>query len=99
MRQIHDYAHCTIIWLGPASNDSDLAMNFIVELWHLMNSDKWQHDAKDLEVLLSGYPLDAPEWIVLARLLHHAWFCCVWVLQEVAVSKSLVIQHGDKPVL
>jgi hypothetical protein len=99
MRQIHDYAHCTIIWLGPASNNSDLAMNFIVELWHLMNSDKWRHDAKDLEVLLSDYPLDAPEWIALARLLRHAWFCRVWVLQEVAVSKSLVIQHGDKPVL
>lgn len=75
MNRIYATAERTIVWLGPAANESDMILK------------KLEEGKIDMHHLL---PLLYGTYLLMTR----SWWSRVWVLQEVALSKSVVIQCG-----
>ena len=96
MRHIFEKAHFTFAWLGPVSENSDLAMAFLAGLGYLMGLPKWVDEPQKVELLLNSYPPELPCWVALSNLLHRPWFTRVWILQEVAVPKRISLFCGDR---
>lgn len=74
MRSIYELASRVVIWLGEASDDSDLAMDLLADI----------HRAgpKNYKASLGS----SKSWDALGQVYYRPWFSRVWVLQETAVS-------------
>ena len=94
MRQIYQCSHETFVWLGPASSDSDMAMEFMDELYDLMRSKKWRLDSSDV-VLVGSFPYDSPKWLALENLVKRPYFGRAWIVQEISASKSVIMFCGS----
>ncbi|MCJ1405295.1 hypothetical protein MMC11_008522 [Xylographa trunciseda] len=97
MEQIYRQASVVNVWLGDRSADSDQAMQFVVELVNTLVP--LQH--KQLESLefkrLRNYglrPKTDDAWQALRRLLARPWFSRVWVIQELAMCKEVLVMCG-----
>jgi hypothetical protein len=86
MDAIYRSAARTIIWLGEAFEDSDLAMDTVQNYrpMSLANFDELD-------------PLD-PKWVALRKLLRRHWWSRLWVLQEALLSRDPIIRCGDREV-
>ena len=85
MGEIYTRAEETFIWLGPASVDSDLAMDTIAVV---TGADMEEPRLSELQ--------DA--WKAITSLLRRKWFTRVWVLQEAFLSKQPIAKCGDKEI-
>jgi hypothetical protein len=87
MSKIYQEAHDVLVWLGEEELDSDAAMEFVSHLLdpRFLSEDNWP----------STY---ARGFYALAHLLERPWFSRVWVLQEVAYAKDVVIKCGQREV-
>ncbi len=85
MGEIYARAKETIIWLGPASVDSDLAMDTVAMI-----------NRADLQEPRFSELRDA--WRAITSLLRRKWWTRVWVLQEAFLSKQPVAKCGDKEI-
>jgi hypothetical protein len=92
MRSVYSKARRVLVWLGPADDGSDEAMQLVQRL----NG----RDARAGNPLLSFTgagiaPVSHPVWGYLADLFNRPYFQRVWVVQEVALSQSATVLCGS----
>jgi hypothetical protein len=78
MGTIFERAQNVVVWLGPESEDSDLAVTTISKI----------HSVADLEAI------EEPAWTALENLFSRSWFYRVWVLQEFKRGQNLFFKCG-----
>ncbi|KAK2762899.1 heterokaryon incompatibility protein [Colletotrichum kahawae] len=84
MDRIYSQATETLIWLGGAENDSDLAMNTIHRL-HI--NDIWN---------ITADTFSEQELVAIIALQARGWWSRTWVIQEILLSPNPVFLCGSK---
>lgn len=106
MGDIYSKASRVVVWLGPAQDDSHLAIEVMSYLgsqievnWHddAMRSAPGASDLtlSDRRVFL---PVKGELWRPIFDLLSRPWFDRLWVRQEIYLATSAVVFCGDKEV-
>lgn len=94
MADIYSFANATDIWLGPESDDSALAIEFLLELKEILPSiSETRHpNSLPLEIVVERKTAETggKKWAAVNKLLNRPWFSRVWVLQEVALASGFV---------
>jgi hypothetical protein len=85
MRHIYSIAEKTCVWLGPPADNSDDAMDFIASSGSI--------NVRDLRSAGKGVPS-----LALGALFARSWWTRVWVIQEILLSKEIIVKCGDKEV-
>ncbi|KAH6857146.1 heterokaryon incompatibility protein-domain-containing protein [Chaetomium sp. MPI-CAGE-AT-0009] len=98
MADIYRLARRVVIWLGPASMDSTLAMSTLSHLGAQVevsiNQVRFRSpSASEPEWYHSSHPLPyGPEtWAALLSFVERSWFERLWVWQEAALSNSQAV--------
>lgn len=106
MGDIYSKASRVVVWLGPAQNDSHLAMETMGWLGSQIEMN-WQDDAmksapgaSDPTVADRGVilPVKGELWRPIFELLSRPWFDRLWIRQEIYLATSAVVLCGDKEV-
>ena len=84
MADIYQTATHVCVWLGPPSEDSSIALDFISRVVNL--------DEFDLLVTDSSA---AKHWGALSSLMKRKWFSRRWVVQEIALAKRATLYCGS----
>lgn len=97
MGKLYSKSEQTLVWLGSAYDESDLAMDFMVQLLKAIESFP-DPTAIEAALLLKALNVEegAPEWKALAQLFDRPWLRRVWVIQEVALSDTVRVACGSK---
>jgi len=96
MDDVYSHAKQTIVWLGKASNDSDLALNFVTAINDALSALRGSVGMTEkllLEATSTRY--NSPQWQALGNLLARPWFQRIWVIQEIALSQDVRVTCGD----
>jgi hypothetical protein len=100
MNEIYQQAHAVWVWLGPASHDSDLAMNVMDKVSMFPEDMKGEHSRpiKWVNRLLydSSY---AAHRLALCHLFRRSYWKRLWVVQELvlgACTDSPMLCCGDR---
>ncbi|KAI4092272.1 MAG: hypothetical protein LQ348_004100 [Seirophora lacunosa] len=95
MNVIFANARSVLIWLGPAADDSDVAMEFLAGLNKILTLEP-----KDPEIIQHIRRTTAPimdsSWNAITKLYERRWFRRLWVIQEVALARHALVQCGKK---
>ncbi|KAF9891424.1 hypothetical protein FE257_004280 [Aspergillus nanangensis] len=90
-----------VVWLGLASSDSSEAIEALDYIGKqvVITTDKWTFtspEAVEIEWCYSNFviPYAIEIWQAINSLLHRAWFNRVWVVQEIQLSTTAVLQCG-----
>ena len=95
MRDVFVSAHKVLVWLGPSTKDSDLAMDSIAPLDGAIGVLPQSWFALDaIRSRLSGQ--DDPIWPALADLYTRSWYDRLWVLQEAILAKDIEVLCGNR---
>jgi len=112
MGNIYSQANWVILWLGPATHDTDILMDSLKQLqeksikyackdWKLAD-ERWMDLWLSVQPTLRSqhrYPgLVTRQRRGMECLLGRPWFKRVWILQEVANAKAAVFCSGTKSV-
>jgi hypothetical protein len=98
MKTIYENASSVLVWLGPASNDSDRIMDCAME-----NGPAYV-EAGVVKTYLEASPnmgnlLKGPQMAKLVdslhSLLYRDYWHRVWVLQEIAVARNVIVACGN----
>lgn len=92
MGEVYTRAKRVIIWLGEARWGSEMAMRNIRD-WGLF----YAHSSEATDSIFQdklGNIFDNAAWNATHSLLARNWWFRIWVLQEVAVSRSAVLKCG-----
>lgn len=84
MAAVYSRAESVCVWLGEASPDSNLALNFISRIVNLDDFDRLVADRRTPQ-----------EWAALSSLMRRAWFSRRWVVQEIALAARATLYCGD----
>ncbi|KAF4438881.1 HET-domain-containing protein [Fusarium austroafricanum] len=96
MREIYSRARQVLVWLGQGDEISRKAFS------HLLHGPRFSVSRE-----LIGFDLGIPyrtrynfivDWMYLKGLLERPWFRRLWVLQEVAYGKKVVLIAGEERV-
>lgn len=87
MTQIYTKATHISVWLGEASTDSNLALDFITRILNLEDFERLMLDQRTPQ-----------EWAALASLMKRQWFGRRWVVQEIALARRATLYCGDAHV-
>lgn len=92
MRHIYGLASTTIVWLGEETEKSAIAMKFVNEL-----------SVPDFQQILVTSDLtremEDERWQALGQdIMKRSWWERVWVVQEVALSKNIIVLCGKHSV-
>jgi hypothetical protein len=106
MESIYSRAKQVIVWLGPSSTDSALAIETMGRLGDGMTFDsgsgKFSIRAGSLADLLDNEfePLKSlrPAWFAIKDLLNRQWFSRLWVYQEIALASTATVVIGHHSV-
>ncbi|KAK3318730.1 heterokaryon incompatibility protein-domain-containing protein [Apodospora peruviana] len=82
MARIYVIAACVIVWLGKAADESDEALQVLDEAAENAQEGR-QHS-----------PISESSQQAIFTLLERPWFQRVWILQEVATARNVVIKCG-----
>lgn len=101
MSYIYKEADQVVVWLGPGSVDSGIAMrtlSFIGEQV-VTTMDSWilaSPEAVELDWCYSavGLPYESDTWITVNSFLSRDWFNRVWILQEIHLASNAILQCG-----
>lgn len=85
MPKIYSQAADVVIHLGEATENSDLAVNFIVEC-----------DSPTSKTSSLSYPKSEPLIQALNSFFRRPWFTRVWIIPEVILSSSGTAYYGKK---
>ena len=94
MRDIYVSAHKVLVWLGPSTKGSDLAMDSIVPLDEsigVLPQSRFAHNG--ISSRLPGQ--DDPFWPALVDLYARPWYDRLWVLQEAILAKDIEVLCGN----
>ena len=95
MRDVYVSAHKVLVWLGPSTKDSDLAMDTIMPLDEAIGV--LPQDRFALNPSPSCLPgQDDPFWPALVDLYKRPWYDRLWVLQEVILAKDVDVLCGNR---
>ena len=84
MAEVYSRATSVCVWLGEASEDSNLALNFISRIVNLDDFDRLVADRRTPQ-----------EWAALSSLMRRTWFSRRWVVQEIALAARATLYCGD----
>ena len=84
MADVYSKAQSVCVWLGEATLDSDLALNFISRIVNLDDFDRLVADRRTPQ-----------EWAALSSLMRMPWFSRRWVVQEIALAARATLYCGD----
>ena len=84
MADIYSKATSVCVWLGEASPDSNLALNFISRIVKLDEFDSLVADERTPQ-----------EWAALSSLMRRPWFSRRWVVQEIALAARAILYCGN----
>ena len=84
MADIYSKATSVCVWLGEASPDSNLALNFISRIVKLDEFDSLVADERTPQ-----------EWAALSSLMRRPWFSRRWVVQEIALATRAILYCGN----
>lgn len=91
MSAIYRGARVTVVWLGEASDDSDVAMDFL----HLLAAqDVRQPPSQDVAEVRHA----RDEWRAVAGLLAREWWGRTWTLQEFLMGEETVMYCGGSSI-
>ena len=102
MGEIYENAKRTLVWLGDAADDSDLAMDSLPRLLNIvqtMEPNVFPPYASAWPDILLRYGLpavDEPVWHALQALFSRQWFYRLWTLQEVVLARDPVVLCGSR---
>ena len=95
MRDVYVSAHKVLVWLGPSTKGSDLAMDSIPPLDEsigVLPRDRFAQDPSP-----SCLPdQNDPFWPALVDLYKRPWYDRLWVLQEVILAKDIDVLCGNR---
>ena len=99
MRDIYVSAHKVLLWLGPSTVGSDLAMDSIAPLDEsigvLLDLPQSRFPRDDIcSRLLPGQ--DDAFWPALVDLYSRPWYGRLWVLQEAILAKDVEVLCGNR---
>ena len=98
MRHVYVSAHKVLLWLGPSTKGSDLAMDSIAPLDEAIGVLHQSRFAQD--GILSRLPgQDDPFWPALVDLYTRPWYDRLWVLQEAILAKDIEVLCGNRSML
>ncbi|PCD41064.1 hypothetical protein AU210_003623 [Fusarium oxysporum f. sp. radicis-cucumerinum] len=99
MRNIYQKASSTVIWLGPAADNSAEALSLIPKLLQARARDEEEGIRTDLLATggeRRGFPAPYSQvWYDLFAVLKRDWFYRAWIVQEVSVSPHATVLCGD----
>ncbi|KAK4167354.1 ankyrin repeat-containing domain protein [Cladorrhinum sp. PSN259] len=95
MAKIYAKAIRVVVWLGKAADDSDHALRAIRKAAEEHNTDFVIGDTNQDTNYNST--LDETQHAIL-KLLERPWFQRIWVLQEVAAARSILIKCGPTEI-
>lgn len=84
MADVYSTAESVCVWLGEASPDSNLALNFISRIVNLDDFDRLVADRRTPQ-----------EWAALSSLMRRTWFSRRWVVQEIALAARATLYCGN----
>ncbi|KAF1970884.1 HET-domain-containing protein [Bimuria novae-zelandiae CBS 107.79] len=92
MRQIYSDAHKVIVWLGPPSDDSDHALDFI----HFLNGvDAARLNRETLRgILLQKKHRES--WTALKHFFLRRWWSRIWTIQEFVIPSDVSFWCGPR---
>ncbi|MCJ1456068.1 hypothetical protein MMC28_006425 [Mycoblastus sanguinarius] len=103
MGEIFASAEHVVAWLGRASEDSSLAIDFVITLYGAIKNLTVTEKVPVTRDSLCRSPLcehPSPKWTALRRLLERPWFNRVWVVQEIVMApRNVILVCGDKGIL
>ena len=95
MRDIYVSAQKVLLWLGPSTKGSDLAMDIIAPLNEsigVLPQGRFAHDG--IRSRLPGQ--DDAFWPALVDLYARPWYDRLWVLQEAILAKDVEVLCGNR---
>ena len=97
VHQIYADARCVLIWLGPDSEDSDVAMSFFPRMMSHMANKRSKQEITDPDLpSMNNAAYRTPKMIALNNLFSRPWFMRVWTLQEATFATRAVVVCGRK---
>jgi hypothetical protein len=98
MREIYCNAERVLVWLGPADDDSDLAIdNILAATMYARAKTAERYFMPSAEDMLARYPEPDPRVLpAIGRLFARQWFHRVWVIQEVLLARSILLVCGNR---
>jgi len=106
MHTIYEKASRVLAWLGPASEDSTLAMKFCETIYQCYYPDKVSPSDESLIMALPDRParikavdhLILPEfthsWLALFRLIAREYWKRAWIVQEIVLPREVLFCCG-----
>ncbi|KAK4449010.1 heterokaryon incompatibility protein-domain-containing protein [Podospora aff. communis PSN243] len=106
MPRIYRLAHRVVIWIGPGSRQSKVAISTLSHLAAQVEVTRQGHtigdpDATEKEWYHNNHDLPYPDhvWRAIHRLFQRVWFTRVWVVQEVNLAGTkAIVQCGSDTI-
>uniref|UniRef100_A0A0B7K7P8 Heterokaryon incompatibility domain-containing protein n=1 Tax=Bionectria ochroleuca TaxID=29856 RepID=A0A0B7K7P8_BIOOC len=105
MATIYKEAARVVVWLGPESESSTLAIKTLAFLGQqiVMTMDKWTFTAPGATEIDWCYnrtplPYDKKTWRAINSLLQRSWFSRVWIVQEIQLAKDAILRCGHDEI-
>ncbi|KAK6446924.1 hypothetical protein FP744_10003174 [Trichoderma asperellum] len=107
MADIYSLAARVVVWLGPAEDDSDLAISTLAYLGAQVETtlDAYRLTSPGAEEPMwydinHSLPYSDAQWKAIECLILRAWFTRVWTAQEIHLANRLaIIQVGNATLL
>ncbi len=95
MGDIYRRAHKVVVWLGPAGEDSDLAMVGLERSSLYLPGINLPPRKEELSK--HGIPdVGSPVWLALGCLYRRKWFGRLWTFQEIMLAAEILMICGQK---
>ncbi|KAK0619569.1 heterokaryon incompatibility protein-domain-containing protein, partial [Immersiella caudata] len=94
MAKIYTQASRVIVWLGEAADDSNHALQTIRRAAEEQDANFWNHKTRQL---INSKINNVNQQAVLT-LLEREWFQRIWVLQEVAAARHVLVKCGHAEI-
>ncbi len=94
MREIYSQAKEVIVWVGQASNSSNLAIDFLESASTNPDMEQWFKDT----ITNTGQGLYRKEWKAVFALLQREYWKRAWIIQELACAAKISLLCGMRSV-
>ena len=104
MEKIYSEAQLVLVWLGPCSDDSDMAMEQLGTLANRFEAVNWPQRVNMHNTAEFGLPpFTDLVWPATVHLYFRRWFTHLWVMQVAVLAKAIRVlcgaHHVEWPVL
>ncbi|CAD6446784.1 578f0b2b-25d2-4097-b477-61c62db8bc09-CDS [Sclerotinia trifoliorum] len=90
MQTIYRKAQRVILWLGPAKDDSDLA----IEILQIMETSRIGE-----RQIVESTNRNRKAWrAALLAFCQRSYWCRIWIMQEICLGQEYVVHCGDKSI-